>query len=367
MGSNKQSKRIFYFDALRALAIITVIMFHIFLRVENNVAPLYSIHPPFIWWETDFLATVCRCGVTIFLMLSGALSLGRQWEIKPFLKKRIPRIALPFAFWVTVLTCIIVLLYAFFNMDAIINYFPNFEPMTILKFYYNAIMGDTMWFTPYWFFWMILGTYLFMPIINKWLLHADLKEAEYFLAFWLITCLFDYTFKMKFPISLSYFAGPMGFVVLGYYLRHTERRIFNNIYYAIAIFIVSAAALMGLSYMFSDTNSFFLFNRYAILFSFEVAAIFCIFKNFGQLNLNFKFLTCPDSTFRKFIFSVAKYSYGIYLIHQFVLNILILLLANRLNFTVYIVTLIVFTLLISLGILAVLNRIPYLNQVIGAK
>lgn len=32
-------------------------------------------------------------------MLSGALSLGRGWKIKDFLKKRLPRIAIPFTFW----------------------------------------------------------------------------------------------------------------------------------------------------------------------------------------------------------------------------------------------------------------------------
>ncbi len=366
MGSNKQSKRIFYFDALRVLAITTVIMFHVYLRVESSVAFTWSAFPPFVWWETDFLATVARCGVAIFLMLSGALSLGREWEIKPFLKKRLPRIAMPFAFWVTVLTCLIVLIYFFFSPDTV-NYFPRFDAPTILKFYYKAIMGDTMWFTPYWFFWMILGTYLIMPIFNRWLLHADLKEAEYFLAFCLITSLFTYTFKNDFPIELKYFTAPIGLVVLGYYLRYTDRKIFNNIYYAIAVFLISSICLMGLSYMLSDTSGFYVFHRYSILYAFEVTAIFCIFKNFGQLNINWKFLKSPDSIFRRSVLSIAKYSYGIYLLHEFIFNILYLSLVGHLRYTLFIIILIIFTLLFSWWILAALNRISFLKPWIGAK
>ena len=224
-----------------------------------------------------------------------------------------------------------------------------------------------MWFTPYWFFWMILGTYLAMPIINRWLLHSDLKEAEYFLVFWLITCLFTYTLKTDFIIKLNFFASPIGLVVLGYYLRHTDRKIFNSIYWAIAIFLVSAVALMGFSYFFSKGTTFFVFHRYAILYAIEVAAIFCIFKNFNQLNLNFGFLNNPDSLFKRSVFSIAKYSYGIYLTHQFILNIMIIMLTNHVKHSILMVILPIITLILSWGMLAVLNRVPHLNQWIGAK
>ena len=85
---------------------------------------------------------------------------------------------------------------------------------------------------------MILGTYLIMPILNKWLLNADLKEAEYFLVIWAVTCIFWYTFHINLPINLNYFTGAIGAVVLGYYLRHTKRKMFNKVSYSI-IFIIN--------------------------------------------------------------------------------------------------------------------------------
>ena len=95
----KKSKRIFYFDALRALAIISVILFHTSLRTKGIVVGDYAQIPSFNWFMGDFLTACMMIGVDLFLMLSGALSLGRDWEIKPFLQKRLVRICLPFLFW----------------------------------------------------------------------------------------------------------------------------------------------------------------------------------------------------------------------------------------------------------------------------
>lgn len=82
----KKKKRIVYLDYLRALAIITVMLFHIYNRLGIYVAP-EVLGPSLSWLMVDFYGTCCRCGVDIFLMLSGALSLGRDWDIKSFLGK----------------------------------------------------------------------------------------------------------------------------------------------------------------------------------------------------------------------------------------------------------------------------------------
>lgn len=85
-NTKKKSKRIFYFDALRAFAIISVILFHT-VNVCGNLVLSQQAILSYNWWITDIGKTCLRCGVDTFLMLSGALSLGRDWEILPFLKK----------------------------------------------------------------------------------------------------------------------------------------------------------------------------------------------------------------------------------------------------------------------------------------
>ena len=183
----KKSKRIFYFDALRAFAILSVVIFHVSIRTKALMLGGYGVIPNLNWFIGDFLGVSLRTGVDVFLMLSGALSLGRVWDIKPFLQKRLTRIVLPFVFWASILSCLILTLQYFYPQ--IITVINPFNLGNALGYIEGAFLATSnMGFQTYWFFWMIIGTYLIMPVLNKWLLHADLKEAEYFLVIWLIAC-----------------------------------------------------------------------------------------------------------------------------------------------------------------------------------
>ena len=84
----KKKKRIFYFDCLRALAILSVILYHIVSKAGYIVYPDYAVIPSFNWVMTDVLATCFRCGVDLFLMLSGALLLNKSYKLSEFFKKR---------------------------------------------------------------------------------------------------------------------------------------------------------------------------------------------------------------------------------------------------------------------------------------
>lgn len=273
----------------------------------------------FNWFIMVILGPCSRYGVDIFLMLSGALSLGREWEIRDFLAKRLPRITLPYLFWGFVLSACLVIIGIIY--PGMIN---GLDPCTsiwaFLTFLYDVYMAKSAFFGQYWFFWMILGTYLIMPVFNKWLLHADLKEAEYFLCLWLITCIFDYTLFTPFPIKLSYFTSPIGLVVLGYYLRHTQRKIFNSPYFGIVLFLIGFFILVIGSYLGSTPDNLHHYDRYSIYVMIEVIGIFLMFKNYSKLNIKSKWLNNPDGILRKSVFSIAKYSYGIYLVHEFFLR-----------------------------------------------
>ena len=359
-----KSKRIFYFDALRALAIIAVIVFHLYNDCNGLILNEFKILS-FNWIFTDIMGTCFRFGVDLFLMLSGALSLGRVWDIKSFLGKRIPRIVAPFLFWGVILTLVLFLI-SFYHPD-FINLFDSYDLMGFLNYLYLAYLAKTPGFYQYWFFWMILGTYLIMPIFNKWLYNADLKEAEYFLFIWLVTCIFDYTLFMKFPVKLNYFSGPIGMVVLGYYLRHTDRKILNNPYFAVLLMLISSLLLVSISYLNSSVDAIFNFERYSILIVMEVTGIFLLFKNFSKFDIKSRFLNNNDSIFRKAVFSLAKYSYGIYLVHRVILVVFYKGLYKILPYKLLVVILFLSALGISWFVLAILNRVPYINQVIGAK
>ena len=93
-----KSKRIFYFDALRTLAILSVIIVHVYAVTRIHVMADYGMIPSLRWIFSQIAGNCFRIGVPLFLMLAGALSLGRVWTIRDFLGKRIPRIVGPFVF-----------------------------------------------------------------------------------------------------------------------------------------------------------------------------------------------------------------------------------------------------------------------------
>ena len=360
-----KSKRIFYLDALRALAIISVINFHIFNgALSRFVVYDYAVIPSFNWILTDVMLNCFRLGVITFLMLSGALSLGRKWEIKTFLGRRIPRIVWPYALWTAFFIIIYMILSYFFNFPII----KSFEIHSLLDFIYKMALGQNHFGNHLWFFWMILGTYLIMPIFDKWIAECSLREVEYFLFFWLITCLFTYTLKIEFPIALTYFTGSIGFVVLGYYLRYTDRKLLNNVYFDILLILVVSISAAVLAYLFSSPGHIFKFERDSIFMALEGAGVFLLFKNFGQLNLNMDFITQPGRFFNKFTLLLAKYSYGIYLVHLPIIRIaMIILPLSIIKFKGAVVSLWIIALCGSLALLYVFSKIPPLRDKIGVK
>jgi len=359
------SKRIFYFDALRALAILSVLAVHIFDgHTFYIVAADYGAVPSFNWFLAVFVNNGLRIGVDLFLMLAGALSLGRQWSITSFLERRIPRIVLPFVFWGFVLSIFLIAISYFFSF----GFIQDFSAYNCLLFIYNAYMVYTQGFYPYWFFWVILGTYLIMPIFNKWLLHSDLKEAEYFLCIWLFSATYKTIFHTDFIVTLVYFSAPIALVILGYYLRHTKRKLLNNPYFGIFLILASLTSLMTATYFLSDTVTYYKFSRYSIGTIVEVVGIFILFKNFDKLNMNFRFLKNPEGIFRKFTLLLARYSYGIYLVHgPVIVTFLKIFLDMGLHYKALVFSLFFSVLISSILILFVFDKIPYVRDIIGVK
>ena len=364
----KKTKRIFYLDALRALAIITVISYHVLLSTRAIIFKDIGTAPDLNWYIGAFLYNDFRFGVDLFLILAGALSLGREWTIKSFLSKRIPRIVKPYLFWIFV--TIIILLSAQYIAPDIYKIIPSLSLQNIWNFILKAFQSKTQYYYSYWFFWMILGTYLIMPIFNKWLLHSELEEAEYFLIFWLITALFTFTLKKPFPINLDYFVSPIGMVVLGYYLRHTKRKIFDNWYVPLILIIISTFLLIYITTMFYNETRFYRFDRYSILISIEVAGIYLLFKNLDTKHSFEKIPNLIRNLFKKAVQSIAKYSYGFYLIHLCIFKLMQLPLRhyglfNRFKLMQF--TLFFTTLAICWIIMALLNKVNFINEFIGAK
>ena len=348
-----KNKHIFYFDALRTIAILCVVLLHItgHLAEITNYTSLTIFSPSGIF-ET-FMNNFTRIGVDLFFILSGALLLGRNSDIKSFLSKRLPRIIKPFLFWSLIFSA--ALLIASYTLSSFHYLGHNF-----LNIFYNTLMCDAPGSAVYWFFWTMLGVYLIMPIFNKWVLNADLSEIEYFLVIWIVSTIFDYTLMKSCPIKLTYFTSPFGLVLLGYYLRHTKRKIFSNVYIAVILTILPAALMLVYSLCVIDSNILFEFHRYSILPIAEAVGIFCLFKTSTYLNN-------PDKHVKTVVSSIAMCSYGMYLTHSQIIMIVRKVLHISFDFTITYLILFFTGFIMSWLLILLLSKIPIINDYVGVK
>lgn len=357
--SHKSSNHIFYLDALRAMAIIAVILSHVFNDMYGLVAKEFG-SMSFDWIFTSFYYCLSYWGVALFLVISGALLLGRNEDIKTFFSKRMPRIVIPFVFWGFALSLFLVFL-SYYN-PSFIKVVDSFDVGSILTYIFNSFMAINFGFRPFWFFWMIFGLYLIMPFINKCIHHSNLREVEFFLVIWLIACFLKYDLLIEFPFDFTYFAGPIGFVVLGYYLMNTKRKLFNNPYFGLVLYLSVFLLSFILNFILSNGKHFCNIHSYSLIVIAEVFGIFIFAKNFDKLKLPIS----SDNIFGKVISSLALYSYGIYLIHRVVLVVLCKKYMYKfIPYPKLFCILFFGALFIPWGLLFVLNRIPYIKNVMG--
>ena len=87
-------RRVIYFDILRIVAIFFVVFVHLAAQHWADVDVSSRA-----WFAFNLYCTTGKWSVPIFVMISGALFLGRDVSISAILKKNVARIATVFLFW----------------------------------------------------------------------------------------------------------------------------------------------------------------------------------------------------------------------------------------------------------------------------
>lgn len=354
---NYKSGRIFYFDALRAFAILCVILLHVTGHVGEimnyNTFTIYSFSGVYETFANNFF----RIGVDLFLMLSGALLLGRNWNVKDFLKKRIPRISVPFIFWALVFSLALLASSLFIPG---MNFTDDFGISGFIGVFADTLLFRAPGSVVYWFFWMMLYVYMLMPLVNKWIINSRIAHVEYFLILWIIFISIVYPLNNQYLYLISDFISPPALAVLGYYLRYSERKIFNDITISAVVIILSSSVMLLYSYCVVNEHILFVFHRYSTPVVFLAIFVFCLFKSSSRINnASQKTLT--------FISSIALCSYGMYLIHSQIIMVIRRILHLSSNFIFDYVLLFLVGFFLSWLIILVLSKIPIINELIGVK
>ena len=90
-----------YISYLRVIATIAVIVLH----TVGFISMDYGNVNDETWALATFINSSVRFCVPVFIMIFGALLLGKDESVKLFITKRLNRIFIPFIFWSLIYTC----------------------------------------------------------------------------------------------------------------------------------------------------------------------------------------------------------------------------------------------------------------------
>lgn len=328
---------------MRALATIAVIILH----VSAPILYKYGSISYYTWNIGNLFDGMVRWCVPVFFMLSGSLLLNEDIEISSFLKKRFLRILPPFIFWSFI--------YIIFD-----QFIFNSEPVGILE--YIKITGMKLFNgSKYhlWFVYTLLGLYLVIPILRKFVRKSSNKEVLYFIVIWFFAVISNHPrLKAYLPkINLDFFTGFIGYFILGYFLSKNH---FENKIIPILLFVFgSMITIFGTVYLFNMNNRFsgYFYDYLSPNVIISSVGFFLITKN----------IRIKSSIMRRFFAEISSHSYGIYLVHVLILTIMSLIgidwqLMNPI-ISIPLTTSICLT--ISFAIINFLRRIKYCKYISG--
>jgi surface polysaccharide O-acyltransferase-like enzyme len=347
-------KKIQWLDTLRALAMLGVIIIHVSTPV---IKMMYGKNMEY-WWIGNILDSAVRFSVPLFLLLSGATMLGKEYNLIDFYKKRILRVLFPILFWM-----IVYWVYRWLSLN------PKSQPHTFYSFIdwcINLFLKEGI-SKHFWYIYMILFIYIFVPFIGKGVRKINQTNILYILVGWVIL-----TFACKsIPLNLYVWSGDYGskvlgyflytgYLVLGYFLRRIPVVSFRTRIYAITVFFLSIVNSAILTFYFSKQVhglDLSIYSYLTINTMIQSIAIFIFVKDYSNKN---KIITTFQST-------ISDYSFGIYLVHIMVLGIFF---NNGIFWTmahplvsIPLVTLL--TLVTSFVIIYILRKIPFGKYISG--
>lgn len=290
-NENTSSETQFGLSCLRILATFSVVIIHVSGPLVVKFGKISFLD----WNVANFFDSISRYSVPMFFMISGALLLNKDYSLKCFFGKRLGKVLPPFLIWS--------LIYSVFN-----RYIFKEEPFNVIK-----IIKDVFYGAEYhlWFVYTLLGVYLTVPILRKWIKDATVKEMKYVLIIWLVTLILTIP-NLKvyfFKIDLSFFSGFIGYFILGYYLSLFK---FRKIVSVFLIVLGNIITIIGTYYFTIKTFKFYYyFYEYLCINTFLVSSGMFMFFN-KMITTNKKVDLIAQQ--------VNQTCFGIYLIHPLMLK-----------------------------------------------
>jgi surface polysaccharide O-acyltransferase-like enzyme len=349
--STPSDSRHLWADFVRNIGILLVILGH----VSGMVLQRGDRIPFFDWLVGDLFNVIARACVPLLFMVSGALLLPRQESIGDFYRKRFQRVIFPFLFWSV--------LYLLWNNAGYQNY-------TLINAFKTIVVNIVTKPAEYhlWFMYELFGVYMLAPLIRKAVDSKYETVLWYFVAIWFVFGPLKRLIQSFVPydiiFDLGYLTGYIGYFVLGYLLIRIHIKKWM-LWASAVVYLVSALFTGGITaYYFIYRPGMTEFYQYllGVNIVFLSVSAFLLLKAAGE-----KIFSVPRPRLAKSAVSLTSASFGMYLIHVFVL---IFLRVNSLGpldgptiLMVPVTTILVF--IISWIIIAILQKTPILRSLVA--
>ena len=356
------SGRIIYYDYIRAFAIFGVLACHIFARLVIQT----QIFNTNLWYYSLLFNSLRDVSVPLFICLSGALLITKKDSLGTFVKKRFNKVIIPYIFWVIIF---------------IISEAKIFKINNLFDF-----ILETISFPPtghgviFWFVQMILVVYVIIFVLNKLI-----EYNKWFLKISLVISVFVIILTNLNIIPL--FPNPYGYIyfsiyaIFGYYLAtydFSSNKLIRSLNitnekFVVIFFILSI--LLYLCEIYYNASTSISLNSYSAISQFSfvnitlVISVFLVFRYLeeskGKFNKIYNHIS--NSNLGKTIFSISFCSYGIYLCHIIIRDLIFINLdfQDFLSPSIYTTLLLFCTLICSWLLSLTMSKIPFLKRVSG--
>lgn len=332
------SKQNLNINLLRILACLMVIFMH---------APLPCEHANGIFLSTlSYFTAPC---IGLFFMVSGYLLLPIKQNTESFLRKRLGKVMGPTLFW-----SLFYIVVNFIKRDC-----QGSLMKELISIPFSAQGNPVLWFM-----YTLIGLYLLAPIISRWLERASQKEEEFYLSLWgislcypiLSSCL---SINQGNTGILYYFTGYAGYFILGHYLKKYPKRI--SFKYIIPWMGISILAPVICKIAHIQVNFYEVFWYLSIF-----VVIQCVFWFQFISKMKFHF----NEWLERISTKIANLSFGIYLIHIFIMRYILWecdFIQNMDSYIIQTITIAIITFVLSTVSCYLISFLPFASSIIGYK
>ena len=336
-------------DLIKIIAMLTVIMTHVSanIMIQSDTSTIEFL-------VGNVYNSISRIGVPLFVMTSGALLLDKNKDItiNQIFSKYVKNIALLLVFWSAVYSIIFNILIPSYYGDAI----------SIKKVVSAFILGHSH----LWYLYMLIGLYLITPFLRMFVTYERKNLVLLFISISLISQFtipvlneladirseFTILVELLNKFELHFFSGYVTYYLTGWYITHIK--ISDKLKKVINIFWVPALIITIFYVQFTGEYS----NAYSN------TNIFIFIYSIGAFNVLYS-IPCNllSDKFKNKIIFLSKLSFGVYLSHQIVLRMLIIVPYKGMPF-LYILLLIIGTFVITFLGCFIASKIPVIKRLI---